>query len=176
MVNNAGSGVRAFRGGEAHIRPFVETTPEEWEPVMRVNLYGVLHVTHTYLPAMIERSGAGSSRSSPTPAARASATRRSTARPRPRRWASPVAWLPRSGRAGVTVNCIALGTIRHGDDDHRLRRGSRAARRRIVRPYPVGRLGRVDDPAPLAVLLCSDAAEWITGQVYPVDGGYTSAL
>ncbi len=32
------------------------------------------------------------------------------------------------------------------------------------------------DPAPLAVLLCSDAAEWITGQVYPVDGGYFPAL
>jgi NAD(P)-dependent dehydrogenase (short-subunit alcohol dehydrogenase family) len=40
--------------------------------------------------------------------------------------------------------------------------------------------GRVSDVtrrlAPLAVLLCSDAAEWITGQVYPVDGGYASAL
>ena len=29
---------------------------------------------------------------------------------------------------------------------------------------------------PLYRLLCSDAAEWITGQVYPVDGGYASAL
>jgi 3-oxoacyl-[acyl-carrier protein] reductase len=48
--------------------------------------------------------------------------------------------------------------------------------RKLSRAYPVGRLGRVDDPAPLAVLLCSDASEWITGQVYPVDGGYTSAL
>ena len=46
----------------------------------------------------------------------------------------------------------------------------------MLRSYPVGRLGRVPDPAPLAVLLCSDAAEWITGQVYPVNGGYTSTL
>jgi 3-oxoacyl-[acyl-carrier protein] reductase len=38
------------------------------------------------------------------------------------------------------------------------------------------RLGRVDDPAPLAVLLCSDAAEWITAQTYPVDGGYFPTL
>ena len=47
---------------------------------------------------------------------------------------------------------------------------------KLARNYPVGRIGRVDDSAPLAVLLCSDAAEWITGQVYPVDGGYASAL
>jgi 3-oxoacyl-[acyl-carrier protein] reductase len=47
---------------------------------------------------------------------------------------------------------------------------------KLARPYPVGRIGEVTDPAPLAVLLCSDAAEWITGQVYPVDGGYAPAL
>ena len=31
-------------------------------------------------------------------------------------------------------------------------------------------------PRSLVALLCSDAASWITGQVYPVDGGYASAL
>ncbi len=28
----------------------------------------------------------------------------------------------------------------------------------------------------LIALLCSDAASWVTGQMYPVDGGYVSAL
>jgi 3-oxoacyl-[acyl-carrier protein] reductase len=79
------------------------------------------------------------------------------------------------GRDGVTVNCIALGTMNHGllaeaiakdpDLEHRL-----------ARAYPAGRIGEVDDAAPLAVLLCSDAGSWITGQVYPVDGGYAPAL
>ncbi len=75
----------------------------------------------------------------------------------------------------MTVNCIALGTMNHGQlaaaiVDHP------ELEAKLARNYPVGRIGRVDDPAPLAVLLCSDAAEWITGQVYPVDGGYASAL
>ena len=38
------------------------------------------------------------------------------------------------------------------------------------------RLGRPSDPALLVALLCSEAGSWITGQVYPVDGGYSSAL
>jgi 3-oxoacyl-[acyl-carrier protein] reductase len=37
-------------------------------------------------------------------------------------------------------------------------------------------VGEPGEPATLVALLCSDAAGWITGQVYPVDGGYVSAL
>ena len=175
LVNNAGSGVRAFAERTAsYIEPFVETTPRSGNRSSRVNFSGVLHVTHTYLADDDRRrSGAGSSRSSPTPAARASAARRSTARPRRRRWASRAGSRPRSGASGVTVNCIALGTMRHGPAADASIPTEREA---IVGPIPSAASGSVDDPAPLAVLLCSDAGEWITGQVYPVNGGYTSAL
>ena len=47
---------------------------------------------------------------------------------------------------------------------------------RLARHYPVPRVGEPEEPAALIALLCSDAAAWITGQVYPVDGGYVSAL
>ncbi|MGZ7000163.1 MAG: SDR family NAD(P)-dependent oxidoreductase, partial [Acidimicrobiia bacterium] len=79
------------------------------------------------------------------------------------------------GRDGVTVNCIALGTMNHGQLAAALEH-TPELEAKLARNYPAGRIGRVDDAAPLAVLLCSDAAEWITGQVYPVDGGYASAL
>jgi 2-hydroxycyclohexanecarboxyl-CoA dehydrogenase len=175
VVNNAGSGVRAFGAGEAHIRPFVDTTPAEWDPVIKVNFSGVLHVTHTYLPAMIEAQWGriltivsdagrkGERNQAVYGAAKAAAMGFA------RGLAAEV------GRSGITVNCIALGTIRHGDMTTGFDEDP-AREKAIIRPYPMGRLGRVDDPAPLAVLLCSDAAEWITGQVYPVNGGYTSAL
>jgi 3-oxoacyl-[acyl-carrier protein] reductase len=79
------------------------------------------------------------------------------------------------GREGVTVNCLSLGTMKHGPLAEAIERDPELEGR-LARAYPVGRLGEVGDPAPLAVLLCSDAAEWITGQVYPVDGGYFPAL
>ena len=80
------------------------------------------------------------------------------------------------GRHGVTANCVSLGTMKTG----RVRRGARARiptlEQRLARHYPVPRVGEPGDPATLVALLCSDAAGWITGQVYPVDGGYVSAL
>lgn len=41
--------------------------------------------------------------------------------------------------------------------------------------YPLGRLGAEEDVAGMAVYLASDEAKWITGAVFPVDGGYTAA-
>lgn len=174
LVNNAGTGVRAFREGVAVMEDFVGSDPAGWEPVIRINFEGVLNVTHTYLPDMIaagwgriltivsDAGRHGERYQAVYGAAKAAAMGFS------RGLAVEV------GRAGVTVNCIALGTIRHGGATGDLADPERE--RAMLRPYAVKRLGRVDDPAPLAVLLCSDAGEWITGQVYPVDGGYTSGL
>jgi len=175
LVNNAGSGVRAFGEGKARLVPFAETEPEDWDPIMRVNLTGVLQVTHTYLPGMLERqwgriltivsdAGRKGERLNVVYGAAKAAAMGFT-----RGLAVEV------GRSGITVNCISLGSIRHGDMA-RFLDANPEREQAMTRPYPMGRLGRVDDPAPLAVLLCSDAAEWITGQVYPVDGGYAPAL
>jgi 3-oxoacyl-[acyl-carrier protein] reductase len=170
LVNNAGIPVEGFP-----VKSFVESKPDEWDPLIRLNLAAVLHVTHAFLPGMIDQQWGriltivsdagrrGERKQVVYGAAKAAAMGFS------RGLAAEV------GRDGVTVNCIALGTMNHGlltqalADDPTLER-------KLTRPYPVGRLGQVDDAAPLAVLLCSDAGSWITGQVYPVDGGYSPAL
>lgn len=175
VVNNAGSGVRFFGEGKARLVSFAESKPDEWDPIMRVNLAGVMYVTHTYLPDMLERqwgrvltiisdAGRKGERNQVVYGAAKAAAAGFT-----RGLAVEV------GRSGITVNCISLGSIRHGDMARNLDENP-DREHALIRPYPVGRLGRVDDPAPLAVLLCSDASEWITGQVYPVDGGYAPSL
>ncbi len=175
LVNNAGSGVLAWSGGDTRLVPFAEMDPREWEPVMRVNLTGVLHVTHAYLPAMIE-CGWGRILTIVSDAGRKGerlqvvyGAAKAAAMGFSRGLAAEV------GRQGVTVNCIALGSMMHGAMADAAEADPTFEGKR-AKAYPVGRLGRVDDPAPLAVLLCSDAAEWVTGQVYPVDGGYAQAL
>jgi 2-hydroxycyclohexanecarboxyl-CoA dehydrogenase len=174
VVNNAGTGVRSWTEGVRMV-PFVESGPEDWDPLIRVNLAGVLHVTRAYLADMIERRWGrvlmivsdagrkGERKQAVYGAAKAAAMGFA------RGLAAEV------GRDGVTVNCISLGSMKHAAVADAVERDP-DLEVRLSRAYPVGRLGRVEDPAPLAVLLCSDAAEWITGQVYPVDGGYFPAL
>jgi NAD(P)-dependent dehydrogenase (short-subunit alcohol dehydrogenase family) len=39
---------------------------------------------------------------------------------------------------------------------------------------PMGRTGQVEEVAKAVVFLCSDAASYITGQPFVIDGGYTA--
>ena len=76
-------------------------------------------------------------------------------------------------RDGVTVNTIAPGyfnTIRN-----RAHLGTPGQRREAgERLIPAGRIGEPNDVAGAALLLCSDAGAYITGQTLYVDGGITA--
>ncbi len=45
---------------------------------------------------------------------------------------------------------------------------------RLSQSQPIGRMGRPDEVADLALYLCSDAAAFITGSNYAIDGGFIS--
>lgn len=68
---------------------------------------------------------------------------------------------------GVRVNAIAPGLVKT-DMARALWEPNEEA---IARSIPLGRLGEPQDVANLALFLASDAASWITGQTYVVDGG-----
>jgi len=52
---------------------------------------------------------------------------------------------------------------------------SDAAKAQLSR-YVIRRYGTPEDVAGLTAFLCSNAASWITGQTYPVNGGYSFAV
>lgn len=50
LVNNAG-----LPPGMFQLKPFLELEPEQWEPVIHLNFYAVMHMTRAFLPGMVER-------------------------------------------------------------------------------------------------------------------------
>ena len=174
LVNNAGN---AGASGFGVPTPFVDTEPSDWQPFLDVNLHGVLHCTHAVLPGMIE-AGWGRVITIVSDAARAAekgtavyGAAKAAAAAFGRGIAAEVA------RYGITVNNVALGTMRTpltaglwdepGLDDQR---------RAILSSYLVRRPGEPSDVAWMVAALASPRSSWVTGQTIPVDGGYLPAL
>lgn len=67
----------------------------------------------------------------------------------------------------ITVNCVDPGPNDTGYAAGQLRDRVRAA-------MPMGRWGRPDDAARLVAWLCSDEADWVTGQTIASDGGWSA--
>ncbi len=68
---------------------------------------------------------------------------------------------------GICVNCIAPGYIQT-----QMTEGlSDQVKEAIISKIPLARIGQPNDVAHAALFLASDLANYITGQVLPVDGG-----
>src|SRR5437660_699100 len=81
-------------------------------------------------------------------------------------------------RQGIRANAICPGTIESPSLEDRIKDRSRATGKSLsevekafVERQPLGRLGRPEEVAALAVFLASEEASYITGQPHLVDGG-----
>jgi len=70
----------------------------------------------------------------------------------------------------IRVNCLCPGFV----DTPLLARMPPERRARLASAHPLGRIGSVEDVAPMALFLLSDQAAWITGQAIGVDGGFNA--
>jgi len=159
LVNNAGIFPRVN---------FLEMTEAQWDSVLGVNLKGSAFCAQAAAKAMLAAGHGGAIINLSSSAIRGtpvgvhySATK------------NGVIGITRSmalalAPHGIRVNAIAPGTTdtaqpRYGNTEEELQAFGRA--------LPLGRLGRPEEIADLAVYLASDKAAWITGQVYHINGG-----
>ncbi|MCP3922897.1 MAG: SDR family oxidoreductase [Desulfobacterales bacterium] len=82
------------------------------------------------------------------------------------------------GPLGVRVNAIAPGTVLTPQVEKNIELLEDSAKDRfksmIKSIYPLQKIGEPEDIANFTVFLASDKAKWVTGGVFPVDGGLTT--
>jgi len=172
LVNNAGNAGPA--NSIIDPTPFWETGPEDWAPWLGANFFGVLNATNAVVGGMVER-GRGRIVTVVSDAGRVGEPNFVVYSGAKAGAAGFIRALAKAvGGAGVTANCVALSAMRTPATDAIT--ADEDAVRRLLRGYVIRRLGEPDDAANMALFLASDAASWITGQTYPVNGGYTMSV
>ncbi|GAA4694739.1 glucose 1-dehydrogenase [Pseudonocardia yuanmonensis] len=163
LVNNAGWDKAS---------PFVDSDPADWDTVIRINLYGVLHTCKAVLPIMIAQGGGtivnlasdagrvGSSGEAVYSAAKGGviAFTKTIAR--------------ESARHGINANVVCPGPTdtalfaSMSGDNPKLRDS-------LIRSIPFRRLAQPTDLAGAVAFFASPDAAYITGQTLSVSGGLT---
>ena len=175
LVNNAG-----MAGPGAAIRPeqnFWEEDPANWQRYLGTNLYGVYNCCFACIPDMVaakcgrivtivsDSGRVGEARMAVYASSKAGAQgfMRSIAK--------------ELGRYNVTANCVSLSALLPDmPEEQRAEIMQSDHMKGLMGRYSIRRCGKSTDVAALVTFLCSDAAEWITGQTYPLNGGYAPSM
>ena len=168
LVNNAGIGL---------VGGIEETSRADFEKLVRVNVEGMFLVTKAAMPKLIESRGTIVNIGSvagligvkrrfaycATKGAVVALTRQLA--------------VDYAGR--VRVNCICPGTVETPFVEAYLEKFHKhekdKVRAELHARQPVGRMGRPDEIASMALYLCSDEAAFVTGATPAIDGGWTAA-
>lgn len=80
------------------------------------------------------------------------------------------------GKDNIRVNCICPAFVETELTETAIAKAPdpEAFIRERVAAHPIGRLGKPDDIAGMAVFLASDESSWVTGAALSVDGGYVA--
>lgn len=167
LINNAGIGL---------VGNIEETALVDFERLLRVNVIGMFLVTRAAMPKLLDAKGAIVNIGSVAGLVGVK-----------RRFAycatkGAVVALTRqiavdyAGR--LRVNCICPGTVEtpfvEGYLEKFHKHEKEKVRAELHARQPVGRMGRPEEIAHLALYLCSDEAEFVTGSAMTIDGGWTA--
>jgi len=168
--------------GVVHSGDILSCTEHDWQFALDLNVSAMFHMIRAFLPAMLERK-AGSIINMSSVA--------SSIKGVPNRFAysatkAAVIGLTRSVAAdyvtqGIRCNAICPGTVESPSLRQRIAAQAEAEGRSEEEVYkafvarqPIGRIGKTEEIAQLALYLASDASSYTTGTVQIIDGGWSN--
>ena len=168
LVNNAGIG---------HVGSIEETSLEDWQRLFRVNVDGVFLVTKQALPLLLASEHGGVVNLGSV-AGLVAVKRRFAYCATKGAVVALTRQLAAEYAGQVRVNCVCPGTVHtpfvegylekfHAHEKDKVRQEVHARQ-------PIGRMGKPEEIAHMILYLCSDEAEFVTGSILTIDGGWTA--
>ena len=162
--------------GFVHQGTILDCSEQDWDFSFDLNVKSMYRTTRAFLPAMIAAkrgsiinmsSGASSIKGAPNRFVYGTTK-------------AAVIGLTKSLaadfiRQGIRVNAICPGTVESPSLEQRIAAlgDVEKARKEFIGRQPMGRLGKPEEIAALAVYLASDESSFTTGQIHIIDGGWT---
>jgi 2-keto-3-deoxy-L-fuconate dehydrogenase len=166
LVNNAGI---------AHVGTLADTSDEDFERLHRVNTKGVFLCAQAALPAMLAQGGGTILNLASIAALIGLEARFAYSMTKGAVLAMTRSIAVDYVKQKIRCNCICPARVHTPFVDGFLAKHYPGREREMFEKLsayqPVGRMGTPEEVAQLALYLCSDAASFITGQAFPIDGG-----
>jgi meso-butanediol dehydrogenase/(S,S)-butanediol dehydrogenase/diacetyl reductase len=166
LFNNAG----IVPHGKIH-----ETTEEDWDRTMAVNVKSMYLMSHAVVPIFLKQGGGVILNTSSATALRSVVDRAAYSASKGAVLALTKSMAMDYVRDGIRVNCLCPGTIDTPSLQGRLAAFAdpEEARKQFVARQPMGRLGTAEEVAKAALFLVSDDTRFVTGTAFSIDGGFT---
>lgn len=166
--------------GFVHQGTILDATEAEWDFAFNLNVRSMFRLIQAFLPGMVQNGGG----SIVNMASAAGSIKGAPARFVYGTTKAAVIGLTKSVAAdyvksGIRCNAICPGTVQSPSLDDRIAANAavagsvEAARTQFIARQAMGRLGKPEEIASLAVYLASDDAQFVTGQTIVIDGGWT---
>jgi 2-keto-3-deoxy-L-fuconate dehydrogenase len=162
--------------GYVHHGSILDCSEKDWDFSFDLNVKSMYRTCRAFLPAML-KAGKGNiiNMSSAASSIKAAPNRFVYASTKAAVIGLTKAIAADFIRSGIRCNAICPGTVQSPSLEQRIAAQGdvEKARFEFVARQPMGRLGRPEEIAALAVYLASDESSYTTGQIHIIDGGFT---